>query len=78
MTSDTSARGGMVQRISAALDHIDQHGSLKGFASSDEDGKALIAAATAQGLMQWNSELKRHQLSATAQKWVKVFFHRRR
>lgn len=76
MTTDTSARGGMVRRISAALDHIDKHGSLRGFASTDDERKALIGAATAEGLIEWNTELKRHQLSAPAHKWLKLFFHR--
>jgi hypothetical protein len=78
MTSDTSARDGMVRRVSAALDHIDKHGSLKGFAATEEDRKALIAAATAQELITWDPELARHQLSAAAHKWLKVFFHGRR
>jgi hypothetical protein len=78
MTSDSSARDSMVRRISVALDHIDKHGSLKGFAASEEDRKALIAAATAQELVTWDAQLERHQLAPAAHKWLKVFFHGRR
>jgi hypothetical protein len=77
MTTGMSARDGMVRRVSAALDYVDRHGSLHGFASSDEEGRALISAATAQGLVEWNAALERHQLSAAAHKWLKVFYHGR-
>jgi hypothetical protein len=78
MASDSSAREGMVRRISAALDHIDKHGSLKGFAASEADRKALIAAATAQELVAWDPERERLQLTPGAHKWLKMFFHGRR
>jgi hypothetical protein len=68
----------MVQRVSAALDYVDRHGNLQGFASSDEENRALIAAATAQGMIEWNAALQRHQLSTTALRWLKVFFDGRR
>jgi hypothetical protein len=70
-----TGRDSMVRKISAALDHIDKHGSLSGFASPDDENKALIGAAAAQGLISWNAELKRYELSKVAHKWLKAFYH---
>jgi hypothetical protein len=78
MTTRISAHDSMVQRVSAALDYVDKHGNLHGFATSDEESRALIEAATAQGMIEWNAALERHQLSTTAVRWLKVFFDRRR
>ena len=71
-------RDSMVRKINAALDHIDKHGNLSGFASTEEERKTLISAATAQGLLTWNDERKRYELSRIAHKWLKAFYHGRR
>jgi hypothetical protein len=70
-------RDSMVRKINAALDHIDKHGDLSGFASTEQERQTLISAATAQGLLIWNEELKRHELSKIARKWLEAFYHRR-
>ena len=67
----------MVRKISAALDHIDKHGTLEGFASTDEESRHLISAATAQKLIEWNADLQRYELSRVAHKWLKAFYHGR-
>jgi hypothetical protein len=67
----------MVRKINAALDHIDKHGGLSGFPASDEESKALISAATAQGLIEWNATLERYELSRIAHKWLKAFYRGR-
>jgi predicted DsbA family dithiol-disulfide isomerase len=72
-----SERDGMVRRISAALDHIDKHGNLEGFSSTAEENQALINAATAQGLIAWNAERGRYDLSKVAHKWLKVYYQGR-
>ena len=71
-------RESMVRRINAALDHIDKHGDLSGFASTDDEREKLISAAMAQGLLTWNDERKRYELSRIAHKWLKAFYHGRR
>ena len=70
-------RDSMVRRINAALDHIDKHGDLSGFTSTKQERETLISAATAQGLLAWNDELKRHELTAIARKWLAAYYHRR-
>jgi hypothetical protein len=68
----------MVKKINAALDHIDKHGGLAGFPSTEEESKALIDAATAQGLIAWNATLNRYELSRIARKWLDAFHGRGR
>jgi hypothetical protein len=71
-------RDDVVRRINAALDHIDKHGDLVAFSSSTEaERQTLISAATAQGMLTWNVELKRYELSKIARKWLEAFYSRR-
>ena len=68
-------RDDLVRKISAALDHIDKHGSLKSFAGEAEQSQALIDAASAQQLIEWNDQSKRYHLSRAARKWLSAYYH---
>ena len=51
-------------RISAAMDHVEQHGNLDGFPGSQGEKVALMMTASRQGLVSWNREKERYDLTS--------------
>ncbi len=64
----------LVRQISAALAHIDKHGTLQGFAGVEDESRSLIDAASAQHLIEWNDETQRYRLSPAARKWLTAYY----
>ena len=64
----------LVRQISAALAHIDEHGTLQGFAGAEEKNRKLIEAASAQNLIAWDDDAQRYQLAPAARKWLAAYY----
>src|SRR2546421_550064 len=51
-------------RISAAMEHLEEHGNLDSFPGSQNEKLALIMTAGRQGLVGWNRERERYELTS--------------
>src|SRR5947209_1642763 len=54
-------------RISAAMEHLEEHGNLDSFPGSQNEKLALIMTAGRQGLVSWNRERERYELTSVGQ-----------
>src|SRR5947208_9273749 len=50
-------------RISAAMEHVQEHGNLDAFPGSQNEKLALMLTASRQGLVTWNREQQRYELT---------------
>src|SRR5436190_803738 len=50
-------------RISAAMEHVQQHGNLDAFPGGQNEKLALMLTASRQGLVTWNREHQRYELT---------------
>jgi hypothetical protein len=51
-------------RISSALEYIDRHGNLDRFSGIESENRTLMAMATHQGLVTWNRNDSRYELTS--------------
>jgi hypothetical protein len=59
-------------RISAALDHIRNHGNLDGFPASRGERIALVTTAAKHGLLEWNRSRGRYELTSRGHRQVRA------
>src|SRR5437764_2122956 len=59
-------------RISAALDHIRNHGNLDGFPASRGERIALVTTAAKHGLLEWNRGRGRYELTSRGHRQVRA------
>src|SRR5438105_14911652 len=51
-------------RISAAMEHVQDHGNLDAFSSNQNEKLALMLTASRQGLVTWNRTTGRYELTS--------------
>jgi hypothetical protein len=59
-------------RLAAALEHVDRHGNLDGFSETQSGKLALMATATRRGLLTWNRDASRYELTSLGRQHLGV------
>jgi hypothetical protein len=56
--------------VSAMLVFIERHGSLDGFDLAADEKERVLQAAMNQGLIVWNENRRRYELTRSGHKWL--------